>query len=101
MTFALCFDAQHGCRDAMRKRLLSESCHFIEGGGVARPYKLITAQRRRAALLLVFQRLNPVELCGLARVCREWRAMTEHPALWKNVTLEEIPLNNMVSMFHS
>jgi len=46
--------------------------------------------------LLVFQHLNPIELCGLARVCREWRAMTEHPALWKDVTLEEISLNNMV-----
>ena len=81
----------------VKKRLLSESCHFIEGGA-ARQSKLITAQRRRAALLLVFQHLNPVELCGLARVCREWRAMSEHPALWKEVILEEIPLNNMVSL---
>lgn len=84
----------------MSKRLLSESCHSIEGGA-ARQSKLITAQRRRAALLLVFQHLNPVELCGLARVCREWRAMSELPALWKEVTLEEIPLNNMVSLSFS
>ena len=90
----------HGCRDAMWKRPLSESSHFIEGG-VGRQSKLVTAQRRRAALLLVFQHLNPVELCGLARVCREWRAMSEHPALWKEVTLEQIPLNNMVSLSHS
>lgn len=84
----------------MSKRLLSESCDFIEGGAACQS-KLITAQRRRAALLLVFQHLNPVELCGLARVCREWRAMSEHPALWKEVTLEEIPLNNMVSLSFS
>ena len=73
---------------------------FIEGG-FPRQSKHITAQRKRTALLLIFQHLNPVELCGLARVCREWRAMSEHPALWKHVTLHRIPLNNMVSTPHA
>ena len=37
------------------------------------------------------------ELCGLARVCREWREISEHPSLWKQVTFEDIRVNNMVS----
>lgn len=49
-------------------------------------------------MLLIFQHLNSVELCGLARVCREWREVSEHPMLWRHVVLEDIPLNNMVSM---
>lgn len=73
---------------------------FIEGGVPSPQSKRIASQRRRAALSLIFRYLNPIELCGLARVCREWRAMSEHPTLWKHVILKEIPLNNMVSILH-
>lgn len=98
MTFILCFDTPTSLAEtSCENECYENSYHFIEGD-VNRQSKLITAQRRRAALLLVFHYLNPVELCGLARVCREWRAMSEHPALWKEVALEEIPLNNMVSL---
>ncbi|XP_068745491.1 uncharacterized protein [Montipora capricornis] len=53
-------------------------------------------ERRRKCLLLIFQFLNPIELCGLARVCREWRQISELPTLWKHVILEDILVNNMI-----
>ena len=70
---------------------------WIFTGGVSRKSRNVSDRHRRACLWLVFQHLNPVELCGLARVCREWREISEHPSLWKQVTLEDIPVNNMVS----
>ena len=70
---------------------------WIFAGGVFRKSRNVSDRHRRACLWLVFQHLNPIELCGLARVCREWREISEHPSLWKQVTLEDIPMNNMVS----
>lgn len=70
---------------------------WIFAGGVFRKSRNVSDRHRRACLWLVFQHLNPIELCGLARVCREWREISEHPSLWKQVTLEDIPVNNMVS----
>lgn len=65
-------------------------------GGVPRQSRRSDDKRRKVCLLLIFKYLNAIELCGVARVCREWREMSEHPALWKNVILEDMPLNNMV-----
>lgn len=70
---------------------------WICAGGVSRKSINVCDLHGRACLWLVFQHLNPIELCGLARVCREWREISEHPSLWKQVTLEDIPVNNMVS----
>ena len=70
---------------------------WIFAGGVSRKSRNVSDRHRRACLWLVFQHLNPIELCGLARVCREWREISEHPSLWKQVTLEDIRVNNMVS----
>ena len=65
-------------------------------GGTSRQSRRTNDRRRKASLLLIFQYLNPIELCGLARVSREWREMSEHPSLWRHVILEDISLNNMV-----
>ena len=70
---------------------------WIFAGSVSRKSRNVSDRHRRACLWLVFQHLNPIELCGLARVCREWREISEHPSLWKQVTLEDIRVNNMVS----
>ena len=55
----------------------------------------LTRHQRRAALLLVFRHMTPLELCGLARVCKEWKELSEQPRLWRAVELERT-ISNMV-----
>ncbi|EDO42697.1 predicted protein [Nematostella vectensis] len=55
----------------------------------------LRARKRRVALGLVFRYLDPLELCRLATVCREWRSLSEHPSLWQRVVLEDKEVNNM------
>ena len=44
-------------------------------------------QRRRDALFCVFTYLDNSELTQVSHVCQEWRDVSRHPALWRNVAL--------------
>lgn len=54
---------------------------------------------RRFALFHVFSYLDARSLCSVSMVCREWRRVGRHPALWKNVCLQYEAISSKVCLF--
>ncbi|KAK6185648.1 hypothetical protein SNE40_007834 [Patella caerulea] len=64
------------------------SSAFSDSGNKTGQKKQEEAKRRRVALFRIFSYLDFKTLCLVSQICREWKHVSRHPALWKNVKLK-------------
>ncbi|CAH1783173.1 unnamed protein product [Owenia fusiformis] len=62
----------------------------------------IAMQKRRDAMFCVFMYLDTKTLGKMALVCREWRDISRHPALWRRVKLKHTRISSkfLVTLTH-
>lgn len=55
--------------------------------------------KMRAALFCIFTYLDTKTLLRTAEVCRDWRFVARHPAVWTRVLLENARISSKVPSF--
>lgn len=76
------------------KQLLGNACVSPRDEEIGEAEQLVQMDGHSQALLLVFMWLNTAELCIASQVCREWRAVSHHPHLWRTLSLRETVLSS-------
>lgn len=89
LTGLLCSSLWPWC-SAARPEGGSGRCRRMERGSPSRSNEVISPEilKMRAALFCIFTYLDTRTLLHAAEVCRDWRFVARHPAVWTRVLLE-------------
>lgn len=88
----MCFWSCHCCNESCPP----VPCSGVGPSGPQPSARVEEIKRRRLTLMCVFLYLDTKTLSQLSLVCKEWKVVSRHPALWRRVRLRNARIGSKV-----